>query len=390
GRETAPPAPSLVTPPAVVERNPQDCVERFDASRDYFPDKVAPRFASGFRVAYHRHYKVVSLGRAWGGEVFRYLLVQCGTPVPAGFDDVPVIPVPAPSVITTSTTELPAIVALDLVDRLLAHSTFDFVSSPEVRARIAAGAMFEAGKGGELDVERVIAAAPGVLLADSLGHPELDPGGLHRRLRAAGVRVAIVPSFLEATPLGRAEWLKYVALFFNREAHAEAAFDAVAGRYRELARRGRAAAPRPSAITGGPAGDVWHVPGGRSFMATLLADAGFDYLWAGEPSSGSLPLSFEAVYARALDADWWIHPSGWRSPAEIAAADPRLARLASFRRGDVVTHDRRLNAAGGNDYWESGNARPDLVLADLLHLAHPELLPGHRLVYHRRLGGGDD
>jgi iron complex transport system substrate-binding protein len=124
---------------------------------------------------------------------------------------------------------------------------------------------------------------------------------------------------------------------------------------------------------------------GDSFLARFIADAGGDYVWSDRPGSGSLALDIEAVYERALAADVWLNTSTWKTVAEAEAADPRFATLPALRNDRVFNNNKRLNAEGGNDYWESGMLRPDVVLADLITILHPELLPGRELVYYRRL-----
>ena len=366
------------------DRSP-DCVENFDPAVDYFPDKILPRHARQFRVDYHGHYKLVTVTEPWkdAESGLRYLLVQCGTPTPAGFDDVPTIEIPARTVITTSTTELPHIVRLGLVDRLVGHDEFDYVSSPEVRRRIDAGEMIEIGEAPAINVELIVEAAPGLLLADSFGDPEFDLLG---RLRDLGVPVVLAPSFLETTALGRAEWIAYTALFFNRERQAKAALAEIEERYLELVQtvRGKVGEQRPTVLTSAPIGEIWYVPGGQSFFALLLADAGARYLWAEETSTGSLSLSLESVYERAHEADVWLHPSTMGSLEELRAFDERFAGVTAFRRGEVYNNDARRGSNGGNDYWETGTARPDLVLADLVEILHPDLME-HQLVFHRRL-----
>ncbi len=369
--------------------------EPSDATREASPDsgsgaeKIEMRHAEQLTVATHPGYKVVTVHQPWSGarEAERYLLLRRGTPRPAGYGDAQVIEIPVRTVITTSTTELPHLVELGLAERLVGHDELDWVSSPKIRQRIDAGALIEVGSGSELNVELVLAAQPDLLLADSLGDPELDTLGQLRRL---GVPVVLAPSFLETSPLGRAEWIRFTALFFDREPQAAAIFAEVERRYQQLAARVRAALPAdpaalPRVLTGAPLGDTWWVPGGRSFFATLLRDAGARALWHEDTSTGSLPVDLESVYDRALDADAWLHPSTFATLEEIRAADGRFAALAPFREGRIYSNDRRRNGFGGNDYWESGTARPDLVLADLVRIFHPELVPGHELVYHRRV-----
>lgn len=391
GAATAPPVPDA--PPAAAAStgggNPAGCVEDYDPEVDLFPDKAVLTHAERFAVDYFSHYKVVSIDDPWreGAAGYRYLLLQCGTPRPPGFEDAVVVEIPAHRVITTSTTELAAIDALELDERLIGHAGLGYIYSPAIRQRIDAGAVQEVSGGAQLNPEMVVAADPDLVLGDVLGNPEFDVGGMLAVLREAGLAVAIVPSYMEATPLGRAEWIKLVALFFNREAAAERFFAAVAARYAELAAQGRATDPatRPTVVTGLPSGGTWHVPGGRSYAAQLFADAGARYLWANDDATGSLALGLETVYARALDADVWLRPSSLASLAAIRAADARLATLAAFRNQRVYNNDARLGPTGGNDFWESGTLRPDLILSDFLAIFHPELLPEHEMVYHRRL-----
>lgn len=384
--ESPQPEPPAVTPAGF--RNPQTCADRFDPAADYFPAKAAPRFAERFAVEYFPHYKLVTVTLP-AGRAFRYLLLQCGTPRPQGYGDAELVEIPVRTVVTTSTTELPHLVTLGLVDRLVGHDDPDYVSSPEVRRRIATGAVREVGHETRLNLEMLLAADPELVLMASLGGFETE---IVARLHQAGIAVAYVPSFLETTPLGRAEWILFTALFFNREDRAAAAFGEVAERYQELAALGRSARQRPTVFTGGPIGDVWHMPGGESFMAHLVEDAGGRYLWDDQPTPGSVPLALESVYERAADADYWIHPGLWGSLGALAAADERFTALAAFKQRHVYANDARMNDAGvqgvgGNDYWETGTARPDVVLADLLKIFHPELVPEHQLVYHRRLDG---
>lgn len=376
------------SPPVEAPRaaDPVPCVDEFDPAVDYFPDKATPRFAERFSVEYFSHYKLVTVTLLDGETSFRYLLLQCGTPRPEGFDNVDVVEIPVRTVVTTSTTELPHFVQLGLVDRLVGHVELDYVGSPEIRQRIEEGGIIEVGHEIRINMEILIDLAPELVMS-SLGSFERDVFG---RVRQAGVPVVQVPSFLEARPLGQAEWILFTAFFFNREALAARTFEAVAERYRELAERGRSATARPTVFSGAPIGDTWYVPGGRSFLALFIEDAGGRYLWSDLRKAGTVPLAVESVYERAVDADYWIHPGLWTTLEEISGADERFATLAAFSSRRVYQNDARMNqvgkqGVGGNDYWETGTLRPDLVLADLLRIFHPELMSEHELVYHRQL-----
>jgi iron complex transport system substrate-binding protein len=96
-------------------------------------------------------------------------------------------------------------------------------------------------------------------------------------------------------------------------------------------------------------------------------------------------MTIEAVVARAKDADIWLDPGLCRSLAELSGADERYTVFRAFRTGQVYNNNALTNAAGGDDIWETGVANPDRVLADLISIIHPELLPQHKLTWYCQL-----
>ena len=127
------------------------------------------------------------------------------------------------------------------------------------------------------------------------------------------------------------------------------------------------------------------MPGGNSFIAHLIADAGGKYKWKDEPGTGSFSLSMEQVVDGLIDADVWLNPNNASSLQEVEHADERYKVFRPFKEQKVYNNNARLNAFGSSDYWESGTAWPDRVLADLVHILHPELLPNHKLYYYHQL-----
>ena len=120
-------------------------------------------------------------------------------------------------------------------------------------------------------------------------------------------------------------------------------------------------------------------------MTHFIKDAGGDYKWAGNKGSGSLALNFESAAPEALTADYWLNIGYVDSKQDIAGKDPRYAGFKSFKTGRLYNNNKRTNDIGSNDYWESGAVNPQLVLADMISILHPELLPGRTLVYYKQL-----
>ena len=127
------------------------------------------------------------------------------------------------------------------------------------------------------------------------------------------------------------------------------------------------------------------MPGGESYAAILLRDAGADYLWADTPGTGANPLAFEEVFDAAKEANFWLNVGFAGDLASLLMMDERYADFDAFAEGKVYNYNKRVNANGGMDYFESGAARPDLVLADLVAIFHPGLLPEHDFYYYQHL-----
>lgn len=360
------------------------CVESYDPNVDYFPAKATLTQTDGFVVEYANHYKVITIATPWPGaeSALEYVLVQCGAPAPEGYDATQIIEVPVPSIVTMSTSYLPFLDSLGVLDRLVAVDDVTYVNNPTVLAMAEAGEIAQVDYGAGVNVEQLLDLDPAIIMTYGSGSPDYDA---HPVLLNAGLHAVVNAEWLETSPLGRAEWGKFMALFFNREAEAEAQFAATVQRYEELAAQATAVANKPTVMTDSEYQGSWYVAGGNSFTAQYLADAGAAYLWADDESTGSIPLAFEVVYDTAAAADYWINVGFVNSLAEMAAADARYADFAPFQNGNVWNNNKKQNANGGNDYYESAVANPDVVLADLISIFHPELLPDHETVYFHAL-----
>jgi iron complex transport system substrate-binding protein len=116
-----------------------------------------------------------------------------------------------------------------------------------------------------------------------------------------------------------------------------------------------------------------------------LNDAACQYLWAADSSAGALKLSFEHVYEKAHDADLWIGVGSYNTLQALRAADHRYAQFKPVTTQRVYTSNARQGARGGSEFLELGYLRPDLILRDLIKIAHPALLPEHTLYFHAQL-----
>ncbi|KKB78146.1 hypothetical protein VW35_12950 [Devosia soli] len=363
------------------------CAVDFDPQTDYFPTKSDVAFSDNFSVEYSGHFKVVTVARPFpGGAAERYILVQCGTPEPALEPDLaaaPRITIPVRSLFVGSTSENPALVAIGAVDAVTGVAQKDLIATPEILAHVQSDATVQYHGAGVFDVEAVVAAAPDVLMAGGSGEPELQ------RIAAAGIPVVNFADWQDSSPLGRAEWVKFLGLFFNAEQKANAAFDEVTKQYQTAQALvvDVESADRPLVLSGQPFGGIFFAAGGRSFVAQFIKDAGGTYLFADDTSTGSFQIGdLERLIVAAREADVWIQASmNYRSLADIADDDPRLAELPAAKNGAVWIPDALKGSNGGVEFYELGTMRPDLVLMDLISIFHPEKLPGRQRVFYRSI-----
>ncbi|RZK36054.1 MAG: ABC transporter substrate-binding protein [Hymenobacter sp.] len=129
----------------------------------------------------------------------------------------------------------------------------------------------------------------------------------------------------------------------------------------------------------------WITPYGDSWGASMIGQAGGDYIWADTKGTGSLSLSFESVLDKAGDADIWIGPAQFTSLAEMINTNPDYGAFRSFKQKNIYSFSVKKGATGGVLYYELGPNRPDLILKDLVKILHPELLSGYKLTFFEKL-----
>lgn len=366
------------------------CVETFDPSVDYFPDKTELTYAEGLEVEYFGHYKVVRTLIPYPGaeEAFEMVLVQCGTPAPEGYEAAQVVEVPVDSFVALSTTLIPNLKDLGRLDALVGMDSYGYelVNTPEVAEMIEAGDVVDVGVGTSINVELLLDMAPDVVMVNGFD-PQTDA---HPVLVDAGVATALSSDWMESTLLGRAEWIKFTALFFNEEARAAEVFDQIAAEYEAVADLA-AGVPQDERLSVlwnsfSPYSDAWVIPGQQTWVGHLLRDAGVDWVLMDDAPEGSQNFSFEAVFDAGVDAPVWITNTFLVDTAEdLLTQDARYGDFAAFQNGRAYNDTARVNPNGGNDFWENGVANPHLILRDLVSIFYPDLLPDHELEFYKVL-----
>ena len=349
-------------------------------------EKIKLQYAKRFTVEYRDNLTLVAVNEPWRGskEVFKYTFVRRGEALPAGVNEKDVIRTPVRKAVTMSTTTLPMIDLLGKVDVLVGVSEFDFVNTESVRQLIVARKIKEVGGASNLNIELLYALDPDIIFTYAYGLAGYDS---HPILAAAGIRHVLMACYMEDTLLGRAEGIKFVAILLGVEEKANREFAIMAAKYEETKAKIGVVQRRPTVFCNSFYNGVWAMSSGRSMFANAMRDAGGDYLWADSKVSGALDLDFEAVFNKAAHAEvWLLDKSPIHSLGDLQGQDERYAMFDAFNKGSVFNCNRRLNATGGNDFFELGMIKPHLILADLVKIFHPALMKDYEFCFYKPLG----
>ena len=337
-------------------------------------------YATGFAVNNFEDYKEVIVFSPWKkGEIYaRYYLVKdIKTKTP---NDGEKIKIPLKTLASTSVTHLEFLSLLDEIQTITGVCSPALIYNPELQKNIQAGKITDLGDAFSLNVEKTLVLKPEALMTS--GFNQADAGA--QRIGQAGIPVIFNNEWMETSLLGRAEWIKFVAVFYNKEQLADSIFTDIEKRYNELKDRALKVKKKPKVMSGNNFRGTWYMPAGQSFMGQLFRDAGGDYFFANDTTTGSLPLNVETVLKNFAETDVWLNVN-FSTIDELIKTDSKHALFHPVITRQVYNFNKRLLPSSANDFWESAVARPDLLLGDVIAILHPELLPDYEFVYAEKL-----
>ena len=343
-------------------------------------DTLQISHARGFAIFYHDGFKEVVVYNPWEiGLVYaRYYLTNDKdrqTP-----ENGTKVHIPLQTIALTSVTQIEFLNVLEELNTVTGMCSPHLVYNTKIREGVLSGKIVDLGDSFSMNVEKTLVLNPQALMTS--GYNQNDPNVT--RISQAKIPALFNNEWMETTLLGRAEWIKFVAAFYDKEAQADSIFSLVEQNYNEIKNLAAGIKQEPNIMSGSNFRGTWYMPGGKSFMGQLFADAGAAYFYADDTSSGSLPLNIETVIKNFAQADVWLN-CNFNSIVELQAADAKHALFRPVSLGEVYNFNKRALPSSANDFWESAVARPDLLLADVIAILHPSILPEHELVYAEKL-----
>lgn len=291
------------------------------------------------------------------------------------------VSIPVSRTICLSTNHLPAFSALGGDEKIVGFPGTHYIYNEALLNRVEEGKLTDVGQKTGVNIELVMSLQPDILISYTMGSSfeQLKP------LQKSGIPVVLNADYLENSPLGRAEWLKLTAVLLDQYQKGDSLFKNIEANYNASKDLVKEVTNRPTVLTGVMYGDVWYVPGGNSFAAKFINDAGGNYLWSDTQKTGSLALSFESVIEKAKDADLWIGAASFVTYEELKNNNSKYVLFDAFKSQSIYSYTKRVNKSKANDYLESGYMRPDLILNDYIKILHPELLSDEESTYFQPL-----
>ena len=349
-------------------------------------DTLAFKYATQLTVVRYDGYTVATLKNPWkeGMTLHQYLLVPTSAAADSSLftlhsslPNATVIRTPLSRSMIFSTVHCAMLMDFGKQDCIAGVADLKYIKIPWIQQQVQQGKITDVGDGLSPVVEKIIDQRP-----DALFLSPFENSGGYGKLEDIDIPIVECAEYMESTPLGRAEWLRFYGLLFGCEQKADSLFDAIDKNYNQL-KTLVTQKNRPSVLLDNVTGSVWYVPGGKSTIGQMIQDAGGSYPWAADEHSGSVSLPFENVLEKAGETDVWLFR--YSSDHDITYDELRSEhhgynQFKAFRDKNVYGCNVELSP-----FYEETPFRPDWLLNDFIRILHPELEGLAPLRYYKKL-----
>ncbi len=296
----------------------------------------------------------------------KYILVERDSEMPAGLPEGTIIKVPVTNALVYSTVHNSLITELGAIDAIGGICNSKYVNGKELQARLASGRIVDCGVSLSPDLEKIIKLKPQVIMLSPF-----ENNDKYAKVGELGIPIIECADYMETSPLGRAEWVRFYGMLFGKQDVADKMFAETESNYLKLKQIANGLAIKPKVIIDQRYGQVWNVPGGVSTMGRLIEDAGGINPFASYKQSGSVPLAPEKVLAEAHDADIWFvryNQEKDKSLRELGNDAPVNSQFKAYKNRRVYGCNTRYI-----DFYEETPFHPDRLLEDMISAMHLEL-----------------
>ncbi len=339
---------------------------------------IAPQYAKGFNVKYADNITLLEINDPENKEAeqFHFALVDKSYKgeIPNGYTR---LNIPIRSAICMTSLQLSNFLKLDIPEMVVGITSTRHLHNQKMNQQLKEGKTHKIGIEGNFDNEVIIAINPDVIFISPFKRGGYDA--------IRNVEIPMIPhlGYKELTPLGQAEWIKVIGLLTGNASLANSTFEAIESRYNNLKSIVDTVKRRPTVFSGEMRGGNWYAVGGRSFLAQLFRDAGGDYFLKENEESGGVTLDYETVYTNAAHADYWRIVNSFEGEYSynvLKEQDERYTDFDAWKKHGVIYCNMKEVP-----FYERMPVEPEVVLADFIHVFHPDVLPNHKPQYYHLL-----
>ena len=339
---------------------------------------IAPQYAKGFNVKYADNITLLEINDPENKEAeqFHFALVDKSFKgeIPNGYTR---LNIPIKSAICMTSLQLSNFLKRDIPEMVVGITSTRHLHNQKMNQQLKEGKTHKIGIEGNFDNEVIIAINPDVIFISPFKRGGYDA--------IRNVEIPMIPhlGYKELTPLGQAEWIKVIGLLTGNASLANSTFEAIESRYNNLKSIVDTVKRRPTVFSGEMRGGNWYAVGGRSFLAQLFRDAGGDYFLKENEESGGVTLDYETVYTNAAHADYWRIVNSFEGEYSynvLKEQDNRYTDFDAWKKHGVIYCNMKEVP-----FYERMPVEPEVVLADFIHVFHPDVLPNHKPQYYHLL-----
>lgn len=265
----------------------------------------------------------------------------------------------------------------------------DYINIPDIKERVKLSdgkastsdtdkVIIDCGSSMQPDIERIIALKP-----EGLFISPFENSGGYGKLDKLHIPIIETADYMETSPLGRAEWMKFYGLLFKSEERSDSLFSSIEKEYLALKAEAAKLPQGLSILTERKMGSVWYVPGGKSTMGILLKDANAKYIFADDTHSGSLAYGPERILSKGTQVDVWAFKYfGGKalSKNDLLAEYEGYKVLKAFNSNSIYQVDTSTQP-----YFELTSFHPEILLREFIILAHPKATQFGKLRFYQHL-----
>ncbi len=343
------------------------------------------KYATCFDIQNFDGYKKITVFYDFSDSLrlsYDYYLVNKKANIPKEIENQEIIRTPISKAIFFSTTYLGFIEALNLRNSVAGVSGTKYICDTTLQKMALQNQIIDVGSYDNPKIEDIFMSDAPVIFTYSI-NGAIPPA--FEKIQQYGKNIVWVNEYLETTPLGRAEWLKFFAAFYELDTLADTLFKKIAQNYENLKSQTYKNRQSPGVLFNTPFQGIWFLPGGNSYMANIVQDAGGNYLWKNIKQKSSFQINLEDIFLKNDSIDILLNPGFVTDIQNIIKIDARLAKLNCIKNGRVYNNDKLKNSNGSLYFFEQGVVQPDLILNDLIHIFHDSLQADSNLKFYRKL-----